>query len=223
MTRTSSKCARHKGRLSFYDYEPKTNQRKSDVMKFKKLSRTATIAIISVLALSSVGVAALVGYLSNTITATFEVSEPLVMTISEDTFNIYGGETANFQVTLKNNANTEITGKAQTTLSNPEGITCADVDEVNLHIVSEQPEGTVEWEGDVTITSDDICSGDAYDPEDETTTNCCETVSSDKVGYRYGKVIDDYSAGRLDTINTEVTFNSAASGTYIFDAVILPV
>lgn len=162
----------------------------------KILGKTIPVWIIATIALVGVASAGLVGYISNTITATTTVASPIELWISNGngyvkdttiTYSIYGGDTITTYVKSENHASVATSGKVQCTVQNWDGVACADFTSVKYN--------NNEWSG--TCVSVD---------------NYHITLTS-PVTWTSGLV-------KEDTITT--SFKSDALGTYAFTCVILP-
>lgn len=104
------------------------------------LGRAVPITILAISLMSVGGLAALVTYISNTVSASVTVESPLALSIAIDTAgvpgtfgteplslgNIKGGESVTFWVKTKNLADASISGTVYNVINNPSGISCAD-------------------------------------------------------------------------------------------------
>ncbi len=151
--------------------------------------------------------AGLVGYLGDKVEVNMDVESPMVYTIdstpggSIEFLNMHGGETVEFTITAENLANVPTLVEAENILSNPDGVTCEDIQSASVHAISnELPSG---WETTLTLGK----------PGFE-----CVVINNWNVKFLYGEAIDEYGVGRLDTMDVSVTFMPNALGTYTFTA-----
>lgn len=104
--------------------------------KVNIFGKTVSMFIVIALVLVGTGTAALVGYLSNTVSASVTVTSPMELMIGIDPSDLWygpqelgsiiGGETIEFYVSTENKANAPITGTMWNVVSNPGGVACAD-------------------------------------------------------------------------------------------------
>ncbi len=174
----------------------------------KKLLTTVMVGVMAMALVS----AALVGYLSNTVTADVEVKSPIVQSISLDGVDGWsetlslpemytGGEkTFTFYVETENIAGESITGNVENIVTNPSGLTCADFESV--------------------IVSTD--SGTGYGPEyNLINLGLCNDLAWNKIQFSYGPTPIEWDAGQVDITEIVVTFNDVI-GKYVFTSQVVP-
>jgi len=175
------------------------------------------LMVFGVLGLFAMGlvVAALVGYVSNSVETEVVVSHPIKQEISTDNsiwevddsieFGIYGGESITFYVKDTNLANVATTAVPENRVTN-EGVTCADFESVLVTT-------TTKIEGEA-----DVISG----PWDLIALSLC-SKDGDDVVFSYGPNPLTWATGQEDTSEIVATFKTDALGTYTFTSNILPV
>ena len=156
--------------------------------------------------------AALVGYLSNMVTANVEVDSPMEQWIDGGsgwtqesiTFDsIRGGESITFYVKTQNNADIEITGNAENIVEeNSLGVTCADFESVLATTTTDSS----------PITYDLIEMG-----------LCSQGEDDNHVVFSYGPIPIVWETKEIDETTVVVTFKTDAVGTYTFTSQIVPV
>lgn len=177
--------------------------------KFNK-KKLLTFGIIGLFSLVLVS-AALVGYLSNKVTADVTIKSPIVIEISEDgaswsetntiTFaDMYtgGNNVVTFYTKEENLANEKVIGDTENIVYNS-GITCGDFESV---IVSSKAVGddAYYWTGDVTSL-------------------CVQPDGENYVTFTF--VGQDWDAGQIEINEIVVTFNDV-KGKYTFTSQIVP-
>ena len=172
----------------------------------KKLLITLLLGVMSLVLVN----AALVGYLSNKVTAEVEVKSPIVQSISDSIDGLgeglvtlslpdmyTGGEkTFTFYVETKNIADVEITGNVENIVTNWKGITCEDFQSV------------------VATTEPDV-------PYDLIALDLCEAIDDNHVKFSYGPVPIVWIADQVDITEIVVTFNDVI-GKYTFTSQVVP-
>ena len=184
---------------------------KKDLGGEKRKMKTKIIAIlIALVVLVGLGSAALVGYLSNTVTANVEVESPMEQWISDGSgwvqtpisANIFGGETLTFYVKTKNHADTGITGSSRNIVVSS-GITCNDFVKVEVRTSSD---GGTTWTGYYDLIDLGLCS----------------QIDYNTIQFSYGPTPITWSAGQEDKNEIKATFKTDALGTYTFTSEIIP-
>ena len=194
-----------------------TPQKRRRRIGMKKRTAISIFVVLGIVLTMTAG-AALVNYLSNTVTTTVTVSSPMEQWISKSPWSGYvqddtvtfpdvlGGETVTFYVKTINNANVEITGEANNVVTNWAGVTCNDFAKVELRTTSD-------W-------------GTTWDPAsgyyDLIALGLCSQNGNYKVEFSYGPVPIVWAAGQVDITEVKVTFDAAAFGTYTITSQIVP-
>lgn len=195
--------------------------------KINVLGKQIPALVIGVLLMASVGSAALVGYISNTITTNVVVTSPIVQEASLDgnswmsknpitlSFpDVKGGESITFYVKDTNVANVPITGVVENIVTNPSGVNCEDFESV---IVTT----TTVIDGGVPVISGphDLILYNSVG----TVGRFCKSDGLNKIIFSYGPDPLTLDVKQEDTSEITATFKTAASGTYTFTSTILPV
>jgi len=176
----------------------------------KKVNIFGKSVPILMLVLLGVGMVsgALATFLSNTVEAEVTVESPIEQWISDGTgysaspvsFSIYGGESVNLWVKTENKADVSITGEGENTITNWDGVTCADFSDVEAR--TDSGSGYTVW---YNITS------------------LCSVIDDYHVKFAYGPTPMIWSAGQIDETEIEVTFKPNALGVYTFTSEVVPV
>ena len=200
--------------------------------KLNIFGKSVPIFALVILGMAAIGTAALVGYISNPITANIEVSSPMVASISEggETWgdacfpeeeasssewlatisipNIHGGETVTLYTMSTNLANVEITGFENAIVTNLDGVTCSDFESVKVSVDSIYGSLCYGTEHDL------IALGEVG----------CRQVTNDPNRVQFGTMgASTWGVGETDVTKMVVTFKTDAFGTYTFEGQILPV
>lgn len=93
--------------------------------------------IIMAVAITGVGLAALVSYLSNSVGTTVTVSSPLELEAMTTTdLTAFGGESRTVVYKVTNKADAQIPGLLELAVYNENGVSCQDFDEITVDSVS---------------------------------------------------------------------------------------
>lgn len=180
----------------------------------QKISKKKMLVwLLPLLVIVGLASAALVGYLSNTITTEVEVTSPMLQEISMDgtnwngetnTINLEttGGGTIEFYTKTTNLANVPITGIVKNIVTN-EGITCSDFVSVKA-----------------TTTTN---AGTPDGPYDLIALNLCSLGEDNNVVFSYGPNPIVWTEGQVDITKIEATFKTDALGSYTFTSEVVPV
>lgn len=194
----------------------------------KIFNRVIPATVLALIVIAGLGSAALVGYISNTVTADIEVSSPMVTGISlgepvwsGDSYpqdlhdmadwetenplsipDINGGETVTLYTMSANVADVLITGFEEAIVTNPEGVTCEDFESVIVRVDSIY--------GDLGYGT----------PQELIGTGGCQEFA----GYiQFGSPANSiWGVGETDVSEIVVTFKTDASGTYTFTYKVIP-
>ena len=111
-------------------------------------------SVLAIVAVMMIGLAsaALVSYISNTITGDVAVSSPIAIVGFTEDVTAFGGETKTLSATLVNQADANITGKIEIVITNT-GITIDDFDSLTANIVETINSAIVFKSGDVDLTT----------------------------------------------------------------------
>lgn len=177
----------------------------------KKLFKT--LVIVGLVGIVGIASAALVNYLSNTVTGDVVVELPIEQWISGTNSNyqsnpisfegVRGGESVTFYVKTQNHANVAITGTGQNIVTSP-GITCD-------HFFS--------------VVATTTTNGVIGNSTDLIEANLCEQADKDgvdRVAFSYGPDPITWVAGQIDKTSLVVTFQSNVVGTYTVQSTIIP-
>jgi len=177
----------------------------------KIFGKVVPVWAITTLVMAGLGSAALVGYISNKVQANVSVTSPMEQFIGTSiptdnknplSFDVKGGETVDFYVITKNNANVPITGNPANIVTNAGGVTCADFQKVEARTSSD---GGSSWSSWYDITS------------------ACSSDGGYTVKFVYGPSPKTWPASPYaDTNEIKATFKTDALGTYVFSSQILP-
>lgn len=191
-------------------------------MNKKKLLITLLVGVMSLVLVN----AALVGYLSNKVTAEIEVESPMIMSISEgkeswgvDEFpegqasssewkeditisDIHGGETITLYTLSENLAKVNITGFENAIVTNPLGVTCDDFESVVVRV-------------------DSIYGDLGYGKPQELISGGCNVIDGYHVWFGSGEN-SLWGPGEADVSEIVVTFKTDAVGTYTFTSQVIP-
>lgn len=89
------------------------------------------LAILVVIS-SVIVTAKIVQYLSNKAIVNVDVSSPLEITVNDGTFDVFGGESFVIDMSVINHANMVLSGNMTTIITNDDGITCGDFDNIKV-------------------------------------------------------------------------------------------
>ena len=208
----------------------------------KMFGKSVPLIAIVLAGMLTIGASAyLATYLSNTVTAEVTVTSPMRVgvslgglewggdsypqddhdladwttgTLTLDIPDVSGGETLTLYLMSENLADAEITGFEEVIVSNPEGITCADFTSVKVWVDSIYGDLGYGSENDallICVQNDDDLNSVKFDSTiiDDLETPEIEGLST-------------WGAGETDVTKIEVTFNTAAAGTYTITYQIVP-
>lgn len=200
--------------------------------KISILGKQIPAFVIAMLVIAGLGSAALVGYISNTITADIEVESPMLAGVSlgktswagdrypegshtlddwttGDTpltiSDIYGGETITVYTMSANLADAHIWGFEEAIVTNLDGVTCDDFESV-------------------IVSVDSIYGDQGYGTEHELIdTGGCQQVTNDPNRVQFGSPDNsDWNVGETDVSKMVVTFKTNAVGTYTLTYRVIP-
>ena len=175
-----------------------------------------TFAVIGLFAMSLV-TGALVTYLSNTIQTDVEVKSPIELGFSDveggpyleifPTIEMYTGGNREFTLYMReeNLASEIISGDVLTTVTNSEGLTCGDFEEMYLNVKHLAPAPEVDWvpsNGGINVMLWGICN----------------EVDPNTITFNYPT--QAFEAGLIEISKIDVTFTEGAFGTYAFESVV---
>ena len=98
------------------------------LMKKKVSLLGKEFSVFALVAVAMIGLAsaALVPYLALAVTSSMNVDSPMLTGIVEGDLAVYGGETADLNITVENQADVPITGETAINVTNTLGVTCDD-------------------------------------------------------------------------------------------------
>jgi len=169
--------------------------------KVNLFGKSVPVFAIVMVAMIGLATAALVPYLALGVSSSMTVDSPMLLSIVEGDLAVYGGETADLNITVTNQAKVNITGETSINVTNSLGVTCGDFSSIMVGM-------TAPW----NIAPVDILLGGSA---------ACWTIDNNTIGLMFGPVEDTYVHGRIDEIQVEATFQQNAYGTYEFNFVVL--
>jgi len=131
------------------------------------------------------------------VTSTMNVDSPMLVSLVEGDLAVYGGETADLNITITNQADVAITANTSITVTNTLGVTCDDFSSIMVGM-------TAPW----VIAPVDILLGGSAN---------CWTIDPTTIRLMFGPATDTYAVGRVDEIQAEATFKQNAIGDYVFN------
>ncbi len=184
-------------------------------MKSKKILGIPIMMFIIGLVVLGGASAAVVSYLSNSVTADIHVDSPIEMSMSSthptwegldsiDLGSLYGGETATLYMRSTNLANVPTDGYTVNTISNDEGLTCADFTYI----------------GAQTLKKTNGVGPDTFTTLYDITTNCV-VLDAETVQINYGPNPNTLGVDVEDTTKMQITLAPGASGDYNFDSQVM--
>jgi hypothetical protein len=178
------------------------------------------VAVLAMILTSGIGLAALVGYISNTITADVTVQSPMKLLISKTMDSGYvdtsitlgiikGGESVEFYTLTQNLASVATSGTSWNVVSNPLGVTCNDFTITNVMTRSRTPIGGI-W----PVSWTDTTTGYGL---------VCGTIDAYNVRIKVSPTEPwSWPANYEDNMHFTIKFATAASGTYTLTSTIIP-
>lgn len=178
--------------------------------KINVFGKTFSMFAIAMIAVIGLGAAALVPYLSNTVTGSTSVSSPLLIQISQDDSawsdslelsDLFGGEEITFNIKTTNQADVEISsdsavqiiGSGDALINDNLNGSCAELEEVTINVNRDGDERI-----DATYTLENIdCDSEG------------DTMTLDMGG-------TTYSPGQVELMEVTAKFKQNAIGTYTF-------
>ena len=164
--------------------------------KVSLLGKEFSVFALVAVAMIGLASAALVPYLALAVTSSMNVDSPMLTGIVEGDLAVYGGETADLNITVENQADVPITGETAINVTNTLGVTCDDFSSIMVGM-------TAPW---VIAPVDILLGGSA----------ACWTIDDNTIGLMFGPAVDTYAVGRIDEIQVEATFEQNAYGDYNF-------